>query len=131
MRILHEPCDGPIDVRNDDLVSPVPQEDEAAALGRPLVSGRHAEDALVDPVAQVQGLDLLRSQPEAFPVRGRGGGVGPRHVRTGAADGAERATEARLAALRRRFREGTAAVRAQLTKPTIEQRFKLVNTATF
>lgn len=48
------PGDGPVDVRNDDFVVPVPQVDGALAAARALVLCGHAKDHVVGAVLQLQ-----------------------------------------------------------------------------
>ena len=47
-------CDGAVDVRDDDLVGPLPEVEVAAAARGALVSRRHAELDLVHAGLQVQ-----------------------------------------------------------------------------
>lgn len=46
--------DGAIDVRDDDLVVPVPQVDGALAATRPLILGGYAEGDIIRPLSQLQ-----------------------------------------------------------------------------
>lgn len=46
--------DGPIDVRNNDLIVPLPLIQVTSAPGGPLVRRRHAEDYLVHALPQIQ-----------------------------------------------------------------------------
>lgn len=47
-------CDGPVDVRNDDLVVPVPQVDGALAATRPLVLSGYAKGDIIGSISELQ-----------------------------------------------------------------------------